>query len=200
MFVGKIKRWTMITAVMSVCLHLFGCSDENPQSGSNPAPGQPAPSVGYQQQIALSGGYAERIKIVGGPWQASEPQQEIVLTFAASGLSAVTQFQLDIKCEPALAFDVNGAIFVAEDPFIDPFPNGVILVSPGRIQMGAAILGGAGISGDKTLGTLRIKTSATFGRLVEAQIGVERFSVGPSSVKRDEYTGDMLNLGVVINE
>jgi hypothetical protein len=74
------------------------------------------------------------------------------------------------------------------------------LVAADRIQMGAAILGGAGISGDKTLGTLRIKTSATFGRLVEAQIGVERFSVGPSSAERDEYTGDILNLGVVINE
>jgi len=198
--VGKTKRWTMTTAVMSLCLQLSGCSDDNPQSGSNNAPGRTVPSVGYQQQIALPGGYAQRINIIGGPWQASEPQQEISLTFTASGLSEVTQFQLDIKFEPALAFDVDGAIFVAEDPFIDPFPNGVVLVAADRIQMGAAILGGAGISGDKTLGTLRIKTSATFGRLVEAQIGVERFSVGPSSAERDEYTGDILNLGVVINE
>ena len=192
---GKIK--TILFVALS--LHLNAC-DDNPQSGSQPLPGKPAAETGYQQRISLNGGYASRIDIVGGPWRASEPQQQISLTFVASGLSEVKQFQLDVVFEPALAFDVDSAIFVAEDPFVDPFPNGVVLVSPERIQMGAAILGGPVVSGEKTLGTLRITTSSTFGRLVQAQIGVERFSVGPSSSDRDEYTGDNLNLGVVVNE
>ena len=59
---------------------------------------------------------------------------------------------------------------------------------------------GDGVSGEKTLGTLRISTSSTFGRLVQAQVGVALFSIGPNRLERDEYTGGELNLGVVVNE
>jgi len=196
----KIKHHALSLGTVALCLQLYACGDDNPQSGGTPIPGQPGPQSAFKQQISLSGAYADRIDIVGGPWQASGPQEEVSLTFVVSGSSEVKQFQIDIKLEPAGAFDVEGAIFVAEDPFIDPFPNGIVVVSPDQIQMGAAILGASASSPDKTLGTLTIKTSATFGRLVQAQISVERFSVGPSSTDRDEYTGETLNLGVVVNE
>ena len=115
-------------------------------------------------------------------------------------MNEVKQFQIDIKFDPVGAFDLDGTVFIAEDPFIDPFPNGVVVVSEDQIQMGAAILGNNVISGEKTLGTLKIRTSSTFGVLVPAKIGVERFSVGPSATERDEYTGETLNLGVAVNE
>ena len=200
-FVGKmVKHVALGLGVVALCLQLQACSDDNPQSGGTPIPSQPESPSTFQQRISLSGAYADRIDIVGGPWQASGPQEEISLTFVVSGSSEVKQFQIDVKFEPAGAFDVEGAIFVAEDPFIDPFPNGIVLVSRDQIQMGAAILGANVSSSEKTLGTLTIRTSSTFGRLVQAQIRVERFSVGPSSTARDEYTGETLNLGVVVNE
>ena len=197
--VGKIPR-TAATVALALCLHVLGCSDGGPQSGTEPGPRPPDSATGYRQQSTLSGDYAGRIDIVGGPWQASGPQQQVNLTFVASGLSDVKQFQLDLKIEPAVAFDTATAVFVTEDPFTDPFPNGVIVVSQDRLQVGAAILGNNVVSGEKTLGTLRITTSSTFGRLVRARIGVERFSVGPTSVERDEYLASELNLGVVVNE
>ena len=198
---SKIRHTALVVGATALCgLLLFACSDDNPQSGGTPLPDPPNSDSSYRQQISLSGGYADRLDIGGGPWQASGPQEEVTLTFVASGLSEVKQFQIDIKLEPATAFDIEGTIFLAEDPFVDPFPNGVVLVSPTQVQMGAAILGNNVISGDKTLGTLKIRTSQTFGRLVQAQIGVERFSVGPSSSDRDEYSAETLNLGVVVNE
>ncbi len=199
-FVGKKIKHRALLGVLALCLQLHACSDDNPQSGGTPIPSQPGSQSTLQQQISLSGGYADRIDIVGGPGQASGPQEEVSLTFVASGLNEVKQFQIDVKFEPVGAFDVEGTVFVAEDPFIDPFPNGVVLVAQDQVQMGAAILGNSVISGDKTLGTLKIRTSSTFGRLVQAQIRVERFSVGPSSADRDEYTGETLNLGVIVNE
>ncbi len=196
----KIKHLALSLGAVALCLQLHACGDDNPQSGGTPIPSQPGSKSTVQQQISLSGEYADRIDIVGGPWQASGPQEEVNLTFIASGLNEVKQFQIDIKFDPVGAFDLDGTVFMAEDPFIDPFPNGIVLVSQDQIQMGAAILGNNVISGNKTLGTLKIRTSSTFGRLVQAQIDVERFSVGPSSADRDEYTGETLNLGVVVNE
>jgi len=201
-FVGKkIKHRALVFGVMFIVLQLQACSDDNPQSGSTPIPSQPGSQSTFKQQITLSGAYADRIDIVGGPWQASGPQEEVSLTFVVSGLSEVKQFQIDVKPEPALAFEIESAIFTVEDPWFVPFANGVDPTAElGTVKMGAAIFGGAAVSGEQKLGTLTIRTSATFGRLVPAKIGVERFSVGPTSEERDDYTGETLNLGVVVNE
>ena len=196
-----LSPYEAVTAVaLMIGLQACGGNGGSPQSGTGPGPRPPDDAAGYRQQSTLSGTYASRIGIVGGPWQASGPQQDVSLTFVASGLNDVKQFQIDVTLEPALAFDIDSAVFVTADPFVDPFPNGVEIVSQDTVRMGAAILGGDGVSGEKTLGTLRISTSSTFGRLVQAQVGVALLSIGPNRLERDEYTAAELNLGVVVNE
>ncbi len=120
-----------------------------------------------------------------------------VLTFHATGMSNVKQFELDLEFDPRHAFDLAPARFVGTAPFVAP-GAGVQPLS-GRLKVGAASFTGA-TEGDAVLGTLTLRTSETVTVLVQAHIRVALFSIGPSSTNREDYEGDDLNMGIVLNK
>ena len=157
-------------------------------------------AAGPAQQASLSGGFAGEIQITGGPWLVTEPGEPVVMTFTADELAGVKQFDFVVRLEPPAAFDIDSSIFRTEDPFLDPFPNGVDLLSDAEVKMGAAILGTAVVDGTRTLGTLTILTSEEYDPTKPARLVVQSFSIGPSSVDRDNYGEDDLRLGVVVSD
>ena len=157
-------------------------------------------AAGLAQRASLDGGFASELEISGGPWLATQPGELLTLTFTAEGLAGVKQFNVVVRLEPPAAFDIASAIFRTEDPFLDPFPNGVVLPSDEEVDMGAAILGLAVVDGVKTLGTLTIQTSDDFDPAQPARLVIQSFSIGPSSTDRDNYGEDDLELGVLVTE
>ena len=145
----------------------------------------------------LDGRYAQSIRIEDGPFAATGPGQEIVLTFAAQGMANVKQFELRLEIEPANALSFEGSSFAATEPFLTP-PLSIELTEEGLWRTG-----GASITqikeGDDILGTLTLRTSDDFDAGMQVQVQVAFFSLGPSFSDRDDYTVADLNMGVVIN-
>ncbi len=151
-------------------------------------------------ELPLSGQYVSLISVTGGPWLATEPGQQVNLIFTADGLVDVKQFDFLVRLDPPEAFDITGAIFRTDNPFLNPFPGGVDLLSDTEIKMGAAILGTSVVNGERILGTLSIPTSETFTRSQPARLVIQSFSVGPSSFDRDTYGETDLELSIVVSD
>ncbi len=147
----------------------------------------------------LSGEFASEIKITGGPWLATEPEQPLALTFTANGLAGVKQFDLVVRLEPADAFDISSFRFITENPFLNPVAGGVDILSEVEIKMGAAILGTA-VDGERLLGTLMMQTSAEFSPARAARLVIQSFSIGPTSFERDRYEEEELKLGILVSD
>ena len=150
-----------------------------------------------RQQVRLDGQYIAEIRIEGDSWQASGPQQEIALTFAASGLSSFRQLELILKLSPPSAFDLASAAFEPVAPLVT-LPPGVEVSDGTQLRAGAASLT-QDLVGDRILGTLTLTTSSSFNALTRAQIDVVLLSVGPRVLERETYEAQQLNLGVVVN-
>lgn len=148
-------------------------------------------------RVTLSGEFASEIKITGGPWLATEPEQPLALTFTANGLAGVKQFDMVVRLDPADAFDASSLRFITEGPFINPV--GVDLLSEVEVKTGAAILGTA-VDGEMLLGTLMMQTSAQFDPALSARLVIQSFSIGPTSFERDTYTESNLELSIVVSE
>ena len=133
----------------------------------------------------LDGRYAQSIRIEDGPFAATGPGQEIVLTFAAQGMANVKQFELRLEIEPANALAFEGSSFAATEPFLTP-PLSIELTEEGLWRTGGASI-------------TQIKEGDDFDAGMQVQVQVAFFSLGPSFSDRDDYTVADLNMGVVIN-
>lgn len=194
--------------ILRLCTLLFlaafaACGTDTPKNaetpgGSLPLPGQPN-SGSLELEAQLGGRYMQSIRIEEGEFTATGPGQDIALTFAASGMSNVKQFEFRLQIDPADALDFAGSAFVATQPFLQPPPTGIEQMDNGQWRLAGAIFGESK-EGDNMLGTLTLKTKDGFDAGTEVQVRVAFFSVGPSFSDRDDYTAADLNMGVVINK
>ena len=158
-----------------------------------------ADSMGLGLKAQLSGRYLAAIHIEEGDWAATGPQQDVVLTFHVKEASEVKQFEGIVELHPAASFDQNASVFVPNNAFVTLPSNGVELVDDNKVRFGGASLAKP-MEGDFDLGSLTLKTASGFTTIAQASIQVVFFSVGPSSMERDNYEADDLNMGVVVNQ
>lgn len=197
---ARAGSWRAATAFLAAALLLFhGCSDSDPNAGASPVlpPGDGDAGDNLQQLVRLDGRYIAEFRIEGDSWTATGPQQEIALTFAATGLSSVRQLELLLEPSPASAFDLSSAVFEPTAPLVT-LPPGTELAGDNQLRVGAATLTDD-LVGSRVLGTLTLKTSTSFNAFVRAHIGIRLLSLGPGVSQRDSYGAAELNLGVVVN-
>ncbi len=156
-------------------------------------------SMGLGLKAQLSGRYVASILIEEGDWAGTGPHQDVVLTFHVRDASEVKQFEGVVQLNPATSFDQEASVFVPNSAFVTLPSNGVELLDSHQVKFGGASLEKA-IEGDFTLGSLTLKTASGFSTLGQASIQIVFFSVGPSSMVRDNYEAEDLNMGVVINQ
>ena len=159
----------------------------------NPPPSQSTQGGGLEAQ--LGGQYAKKLQMLEGEEAVLGPQQPLSLQFQAGGLSTVRQFEFIVAVEPLDAFDLSAASFAPDKPFIT-VGSGVEITAEKNLRLMGVFLDAAGFSGDGGLGTLHLKTSSKFSIATQAKARVLRFSIGPSSTARDNYTEQDLNLGL----
>ena len=214
------------TAVLAAVLLFHGCSDSDPEAGGStvlpPGIGDAGDTeklqqlrlddryaeFGFegdgkndtdnlQQLVRLNDRYIAEFRIEGGSWKAIGPQQEIAMTFAASGLASVRQLELLLEPSPVSAFDLGSAVFEPVAPLVT-LPPGTEIAGNNLLRLGAATLTDD-LDGNRVLGTLTLRTSASFNALVRAHISISLLSVGPGVSQRDSYEAAELNLGIVVN-
>ena len=154
--------------------------------------------VDSELRVPLAGDFASELRVNGGPWRATEPGHPLALTFTASGLAGVKQFDFVVRLEPPDAFDATSIRFVTDSPFTNPVAGGVDKISESELKMGAAILGAA-IDGERALGTLMMQTNTDFSAALAARLVIQSFSIGPTSFERNEYDEEQLKLEVLVN-
>ena len=98
-------------ALLLLAALLASCGTDSTQS-----PNADPPVLSAQ----LDGRYAQSIRIEGGQFTATDPGQEIVLTFAAQGMVNVKQFELRLEIEPANALAFEGSSFICDRPLSHP--------------------------------------------------------------------------------
>ena len=195
---ARAGSWRAATAFLALLL-FHGCSDSDPNVGASPVLPTGVRDAGdnLQQLVRLDGRYIAEFRIEGDSWTATGPQQEIALTFAATGLSSVRQLELLLEPSPASAFDLSSAVFEPTAPLVT-LPPGTELAGDNQLRVGAATLTDD-LVGSRILGTLTLKTSTSFNAFVRAHIGIRLLSLGPGVSQRDSYAPAELNLGVVVN-
>ncbi len=202
-FASAVSWRAATAAVLAAAPLLFftGCSDSDPDAGASTVLpsgiGDAGVSDNLQQLVRLDDRYIAEFRIEGDRWKATGPRQEIALTFAASGLSSVRQVELLLEPSPASAFDLASAVFEPAAPLVT-LPPGTETTGDNQLRVGAATLTDD-LAGDRILGTLTLKTSASFNAFVRAHISIRLRSVGPRATQRDSYGAAELNLGVVVN-
>jgi hypothetical protein len=181
------------------------CGTDSPKDADSPGggglsnlPGPPnSGSLGLEAQ--LDGRYVKSIRIDGQSWSASGPDQDLSITFVATGMVDTKQFEFRLRIDPATAFVFEESSFAPVQPFIPPPPSGVELMEQDLWRIGGAILSADAATGDATLGTLTLKTAGGFDANTQVRVQIAFFSMGPSFSDRDDYTAADLNMGVVIN-
>ena len=156
-------------------------------------------SKGLGLKAQLRGRYLTAIRIEESDWAGKGSHQDVILTFLVRDASEVKQFEGVVELNPATSFDREASVFVPSSPFVTLPSNGVELLDNHQVKFGGASLVKA-IEGDFTLGSLTLKTASGFSTLDQASIKVVFFSVGPSSMVRDNYGAEDLNMGVMINQ
>lgn len=123
----------------------------------------------------------------------------VKVTLSASGMVGVKQFDWTIQVDPPEAFDLAAATYSdPPDGFLGSDYAGVEVID-NTVRVGAAQLGGDGVSGDGTLGTINLVTAAGYTAETEATITVIRLSLGPSRDVRDVFDAAALELGIAVN-
>ena len=148
----------------------------------------------------LDGRYVQSIRIEEGEFTATGPGQEVTMTFAATGMDTVKQFEFRLEIDPAQALDFAESAFVATQPFLQPPPSGTELTDNGQWRIAGVILGDDPAEGDNALGTLTFKTKDGLDARTQVQVHITFFSIGPSFSDRDDYTANDLNMGITINK
>ena len=85
----------------------------------------------------LNGRYVKGVRIDKDSFSASTPGQDVEITFAATGLSNVKQFEVRLRIEPEAAFDLAASSFAPLQPFISP-PTSVERTEDGLWRTGGA--------------------------------------------------------------
>lgn len=190
---------------IACALTLLHCGNDPVQNGSSipplPTPGDTggsSSSIPLNADAQLGGRYAQLVRIDGDAFSASEPGQDVEITFAATGLSNVKQFEIRLRIDPDAAFDLASSSFAPMQPFISP-PTSVERTEDGQWRTGGASVTRV-VEGDATLGTLKLKTASGFDANTQVRVQVEFFSIGPSFSDRDDYNANDLKLGVIVNE
>ncbi len=197
------RRLTLLPLLLTCVLALLHCGGDSGKNGSA-SPSLPGPGGNSGGNTALSpnaelnGRYAQTVWIAGQNFTASEPGQEIEVTFMAKGLSNVKQFEFRLRLDPVSAFDFSASSFVPLQPFIAP-PVSIEITEDGLWRTGGASVTKP-IEGEATFGTLKLKTGNGFNANTQVRIQVDFFSVGPNFSDRDDYNSSDLKMGVIVNE
>ncbi len=145
----------------------------------------------------LYGRYVQSIRIQEEEFTATGPGERIDLTFTATGLANVKQFEIRLEVEPNGILDFESSSFAPVEPFVALPGHSIELMDGGQWRTGGASFGEAK-EGDGVLGTLTVVTGDGFSASTEVGIKVVFFSLGPSFSNRDDYGGSDLNLEVLI--
>ena len=191
------KAHTLLLWLCSALLVLQCNSSNNGGKSSNlPLPDIPgSPGAGLQSEVQLDGRFVRGLRIEQGNRSGMGAQQEVELQFTALGMSGIGQFEIKIAPDPLAAFDLSALNFSPDMPFIT-VPPGVEVQEDNQLWIiGANVQRNS--NGDATLGTLTLRTSSTFNL---ATLRVVFFSMGPSSSERENYTDELLNMGVVLSD
>ena len=181
--------------VLVIAAAFLNCNSTVGEGTKAPNPPPPHPTQGSGLETQLGGQYVKKLQLRKGEEAILGPQQPLSLQFQASGLSSVRQFEVVVSVEPAEAFDLSASSFSPDKPFIT-VGAGVEITAEKNLRLMGVFLDAAGYSGDGGLGTLHLKTSSSFSIATQAKVRVLRFSIGPSSTERDNYTEQDLNLGL----
>ena len=189
-------------------LALLHCGSD-PVQNETPAQPLPFPSnmsstadtndeLALKANVELNGRYVKGVRIDGDSFSANAPGQDVEITFAATGLSNVKQFEIRLRIEPEAAFDLAASSFAPLQPFISP-PTSVERTEDGLWRTGGASVTRV-VEGDATFGTLKLKTASGFDGNTQVRLQVDYFSIGPSFSDRDDYNANDLQMGTIINE
>ena len=155
--------------------------------GNQPTPGRLQPliaqgsSQGYVQEVIVSVDVAD---VRAG--------EQVIVAVSAKGLRNVKQLDITLALSPLQVFLPKESVFECLPNFLTP---GIELPDATRVRSGGATFGEP-ISGDSLLGTFGLPISKDIRSFVQAQIIVERISVGPSSTERTEVFG--VEAGLII--
>ena len=194
-------------ATLLCLLTLAACGTDTPKEAGAPGglgvPDLPGPigptgssALGLEAQ--LDGRYINSIRIEDSDFTANGPNQEIVLTFAAQGMSNVKQFEFRLEIDPIDALSFEGSSFEPVRPFIAPPGFSIEVMESGQWRTGGASVSQAK-EGNDILGILKLVTGDRFSAGDKAQVRVAFFSMGPSFSDRDDYSADDLNMGIIVN-
>jgi hypothetical protein len=182
------------------------CEGDPSRDSSNPGssvpldptrPDVPADNPSLELQTQLEGQYVGGLQITGGNWSGIGARGLIEITFSASGMVGIGQFDVVLTPDPPTAFDMGLSHFASAAPFLT-MGTGVKRLEDGSVRF-------IGVDFQRTsndtatLGTLRLRTEAAFSADTQVRLPVTFFSMGPSFAERDNYAQADLNVGVVIN-
>lgn len=119
---------------------------------------------------------------------------QVQVALAAAGMVGVKQVEVTLIVEPVDAFDLAATTFTPAFGF----SPGVELLGGGLLKSGVATLGET-VDGDGALGVFTLTMSSNFDEDSPAEIWVSSASLGASSVDRDIFDADALDLGVIVN-
>ena len=147
--------------------------------------------------VDLDGRYIDSMLIAPGGLENLSPGGEVTITFEATGLTRVRQFEIVVALSPLSAFTVDRSIFRPQRPFISPIASGIEFNEDGTLRLGGASLTSAS-EGDQSLGTLTLTTSARLASLNDVTVEVTLISLGPSFSDRDRFEGKDMHLGIAV--
>ena len=161
---------------------------------------------------AFAGENADAVVTLTSPVEVSGvgPGAEVTVALSASGLVGAKQIAWTVEVSDAAHFDFG--VYTAEgaDPanYITPPPGafGAQFTGPeypegqdDQLRVAFAYLQGDGLSGESTLGELKLVTSSSFTTSTEATITVVEVTLGQSSEDRDVFDAEALDLSITVN-
>ncbi len=145
------------------------------------------------------------------------PGDTISVALSASGMVAVKQIDWTVQVSSADAFDFTvytednggfspdtGESVLVDEPvglfganFTGPeFPDGI---DGDKVKVAFAQLGGSELSGERSLGELRLVTSSSFTSDTEVTLTVSEVTLGQSANEQDVFVADDLGITVTVN-
>ena len=194
---SRLSILMILAATLSFCgTESAKNSLEQTASGQSlPVPSN-ATSLGLEAR--LDGRYAQSIRIKESAFTATQPGDKIDLTFVASGMTNVKQFEVRVEIDPAGALTFEESSFAPTEPFVALPGHSIELMDGGQWRTGGASFGETK-EGDDALGTLSLIASDQFIAGTRVEVRIAFFSLGPSFSDRDDYGATDLNMGLVIN-
>jgi hypothetical protein len=174
---------------------LLACSSNDPEVQLPPTRISEDPQL--LDMVDLDGRYIDSMLIAPEGLEDLSPGEEVTITFEATGLAQVRQFEIVVELSPLSAFAVDRSIFRPQRPFISPFASGIEFNEDGTLRLGGASLASAG-EGDQSLGTLTLTTTSQLANLSDVTVEVTLISLGPTFSDRDRFEGEDMHLGIAV--